>query len=255
MAYLGGDKAGGMTGRLIAIVAVGLLVSMPAWGRPQNGNDFSLDLALAKTPAATKRVIDEALGKQHFFRYLHITGLEEGETNGYPYVDLVTYEPSSKWRVVFKVQKSLSLAVLKQDPASKVGDDLAVTGTVKSVNPAAREIVLNPVIVRYKDRNGPKSSELYHERDTSGVIYSFTGGKEAVNVSLRDKDLLQYEQKMLTERGKDGWAQFLITEIAKRDKAAKANRDQLGIYRKQAPVTGAQDKPVAAPGVITEDEE
>ena len=254
MARFGRDRAGVGRGRLL-VMAMAFMATAIAWGKPENGNEFSLTLAGAKTPEARKHVMDEALGKPHFFRYLHIETLEEGEADGCPFVRLTTYEPSSQWTVVFKVVKSMSLAVLKADPPSAAGDAIAVSGVVRSVDPTTREIVLNPVIVRYKDSLGPKpGKELYHERDTSGVIYSFTGGKEAVNVSKRDEDLLQYEEKMLAERGKDGWAQFLITEIAKRDKAAKAARDKLGIYRKEIPAAGEETRPHAAPSVITDDE-
>lgn len=242
--------------RFLMIAAMGLLAVAPALGKTQNGNEFSLNLALAKTPAALKQVVDEAVGKEHFFRYLHIMSLEEGEEAGSPFVNVSTYEPGSRWTVVFKVVKSLSLAVLKEDPPSVVGDAIAVTGVVRSVNPASRQIVLSPVIVRYKDRMDPKAGkELLHERDSSGVVYSFTGGKEAVNVSKRDEDLLKFEGKIIAEQGKDGWARFLITEIAKRDAAAKAARDKLGIYRKESPAGGDEPHSNVAPGVIVGDEE
>jgi hypothetical protein len=164
-------------------------------------------------------------------------------------------------RVKFKVVKSMSLATLKEAPVSAIGDAIAVTGVIESMDPVKRELVLNPVIVRYKDRMAPKvGKEMLHERDTSSVVYSFTGGKEPVNVSKRDEDLIKHEGKIIAERGKDGWAKFLLDEIAKRDKAAKDERDKLGIYRKESgPVaTGEREEPAApaAPvqSVITDDE-
>jgi len=226
-----------------------------AWGTIPSGNEFALYLTEAKTPSARKTILDEALGKQHFFRYLCIMSMEQGEAGGASFIMLTTTEPSSRMTVKFKVVKSLSLAVLKEAPVSGVGDSVAVTGVVESADPAKRVIILNPVIVRYKDRLAPKvGKEMYYEQDSSGIVYSFTGGKEPVNVSKRDEDLLQFEDKIIAEKGKDGWAQFLLGEIAKRDKAAKAERDRLGIYKKET--TPAPTPSPAAPvqGVISEDE-
>lgn len=247
--------------RFLIIVLVGLsllLGNRPALASTPNGNVFALYYAEAKTPAARAAVLNDALGKPHFFRYLKIESMEQGEENGSPYVVLVTSEPSSGMTVQFKVLKSISLATLKEAPPSKVGDAVAVTGVVESADPSKRLLILNPVIVRYKDRLAPKiGKELYNEVDAAGVVYSFTGGKQPVNVSRRDEDLLQYEQKIIAERGKDGWAQFLLDEIAKRDKAARAERDKLGIYRtEQAPATEAPASvPAPRQSVITDDEE
>jgi len=110
---------------------------------------------------------------------------------------------------------------------------VAATGVVESADPAARTVVLNPVIVRYKDVRAPKvGKEMLAERDSSAVVYSFTGGKTAVNVSRRDADLIADEKEMIKKLGKEGWANYLIGEIAKRDKAARAERDKLDIYKK-----------------------
>jgi len=242
--------------RRVALALVFALLALPvARGSIPSGNEFALYYTEAKTQPVRKQVLDDALGKQHFFRFLRIISLHEGETNGYPFVALTTVEPSSQMTVSFTAVKSMSLAVLKDAPVSAVGDALAVTGVVKSVDPARRLIELGPVIVRYKDRLAPKiGKEMLAERLNSGIVYSFTGGKEAVNVSKRDEDLIQYEDKILAERGKDGWAQFLLDEIAKRDKVEKARRDNLGIYRK---VTAPSAAGSAAPsqGIITDDEE
>lgn len=244
-----------------------ILVANLAFATTPSGNEFALYLKEAKTPAARKTMLDEAVGKQHFFRFLRIVEMEEGESNGYPFIAVTTAEPSSGMAVKFKVVKSLSLAKLKEAPASKVDDAVAVTGVIQSADPAKRVIVLEPVIVRYKDRLAPKTGkEMYYERDSSGIVYSFTAGKEPVNVSKRDEDLLQYEDKILSEQGTNAWAQFLLDEIAKRDKAANAERDKLGIYRKEVPPTtpaeaaepaepAESDVPVApAQSVITDDE-
>jgi hypothetical protein len=155
--------------------------------------------------------------------------------------------------IKFKVVKTLSLGKLKEAPESGVGDAIAVTGNIQSVDPVKRVMVVDPVIVRYKDllaRKGGK--EMLQERDSSGVVYSFTGGKEPVNLSKRDEDLVQYEEKILAERGKDGWARFLLDEIAKRDKVEKAARAKLDIYKKE---TVTEESKVPVQSVITGDED
>jgi hypothetical protein len=218
-----------------------------------SGNEFARDLVLEKKPALQKTMLSEALGKQYFFRYLKIVDMKEGVTNACPFISLVTREPSSGMLVTFMVVKSLSLATLREAPASGIGDAIAATGVIKRVDPVKRVIRLDPVIVRYKDLLAPKvGKEMLQERDSSAVVYSFTGGKEAVNVSKRDEDLVKFEKQIIAERGKDGWAQFLLDEIAKRDKAARAARGSLDIFRhEEAPVSS----PVPAQSVITDDEE
>lgn len=240
----------------VVLAVVGILCAAAgASASTPNGNVFALYLSEAKNAKARTEVLNEALGKPHFFRYLRIVSLELGEDNGYPYMVLVTREPSSGLTVRFKVVKSMSLATLKEAPPSKVGDAVAVTGVVESADPEQRLIVLNPVIVRYKDRLEPKpGKELYNEVDPSGIVYSFTGGKEPVNVSKRDEDLLQYETKIIAERGKDGWAQFLLDEIAKRNKAANAERDKLGIYRKETPSVQENAAPPPRSVIVDDDE-
>lgn len=233
-----------------------LMMCGPVEAVDLNGNEFALRLKEAKDPITRHAVLGESLGKQHFFRYLRIVALREGETNGYPFVEVNTVEPSSKMSIQFTVVKSMSLAVMKEPPASGVGDALAVTGRVRSVDPERRVIVLSPLIVRYKDRLSPKDGkEMVSERESSGIVYSFTGGKEAVNVSRRDADLLQHEARIVAERGKDGWAQFLIDAIARRDQQEKERRDKLGIYRKETPAPAPEGAGLPEPSVITGDEE
>lgn len=243
--------------RVSVTLACLILAARLAAGSTPSGNDFSLDLSQAKKSADRKALLDEALGKQHFFRYLRIVEITPGETGGTPFIDLVTIEPSSSMTVKFKVVKSLSLITLKEAPASSVGDAVAVTGVIQSVDPAKRTMILNPVIVRYKDRLSPKMGgrEMTNERDSSGIVYSFTAGKVPVNVSKRDEDLLEFEEKILAERGKAGWSQFLVDEIAKRDEAAKIERAKLGVYRKDTESTPSSTSAVPAQSVITEDED
>jgi len=215
------------------VAALVLLTAGVAAAAVRSGNEYALSLVEPKAPAVRKSNADEGRGKQFFFRYLEVLEVEKGQTGGAPHMTLKTREPSSGVIVRFVVRKSVSLSVLQQAPATVVGDAVAVTGVVSAADPTAREIVLNPVIVRYKDRLAPKvGKEMLSEVDSSAVVYSFTGGGVAVNVSKRDEDLIANEKEMIAKLGKEGWARYLLTEIAKRDKAERAKRDQLDISRK-----------------------
>ena len=231
-----------------------MLAGSTAFGKTPNGNEFALYLTEAKTGAEQKALIADALGKQHFFRYLKIVTMQEGQTNGYPFVFLAMKEPSSHLTVWCTVMKSLSLQKLQEEPVTKVGDCVAITGVVAIADLHKNLIVLNPVIVRYKDLPAPKpGKELLAERDSSAVIYSFTGGKNPVNVTKRDADLLANEKEMLESLGKDGWSKYLLAEIAKRDKAAAEQRNKMNIFRKNA--TPEPDAGTNAPPAVTKDDE
>ena len=219
----------------MAVVLLGVLLGFSARGAAvPNGNEYALSLVEAETPVARKKLVTQGVGKNHFFRYLQVLEITKQDNKGAPTILLKTREPSSNMQVSFLVQKSISLSVLQKDPATKVGDAVAVIGVVESADPVKRVMVLNPVIVRYKDLLAPKvGKEMLEERDSSAIVYSFTGGKKAVNVSKRDQDLVSNEKEMIEKLGKDGWAEYLIAEIAKRDKAERVERDKLDIYKKK----------------------
>ncbi len=216
-----------------SVAALLLLAAGVAAAAVRSGNEYALSLVEPKAPAVRQSNAEEGRGKQFFFRYLEVLEIEKGQADGYPQMTLKTREPSSGVTVRFVVRKSVSLSVLQQTPVTSVGDAVAVTGVISAADPATREIVLNPVIVRHKDRLAPKvGKEMLAEVDSSAVVYSFTGGGVAVNVSKRDEDLIANEKEMIAKLGKEGWARHLLAEIAKRDKAERAKRDQLDIYRK-----------------------
>ncbi|MFO7937879.1 MAG: hypothetical protein R6V06_09785 [Kiritimatiellia bacterium] len=215
------------------LIAVFCVCSVNAAAVP-NGNDCALELVEARTPDEMKELIDAAAGKKHFFRYLEVLALKEGSNNGAPVIGLKTREPSSDMIVKFLVQKSVSLSKLLEPPKTSVGDAVAVIGVIESIDPEKKEMVLNPVIVRYKDRLVPKvGREMLEEIDSSAVIYSFTASGESVNVSKRDEDLIRNADEMIEKLGNDGWADYLRREIAKRDRAERKARDKLDIYKKK----------------------
>jgi hypothetical protein len=147
--------------------AGGLLVlffalALRAVAGTDNGNTLCLDYVSANGPEQ-KTIRQESSGKLYFFRYLRIDELEKGTTNGMPFVAMSTVEPSSDMVVRFTVVKSVSLGKCK-DIAE--GDAIAVTGRLVSMGVPENTVLLDPVIVRYKDRSAPKiGKELLHEVD------------------------------------------------------------------------------------------
>jgi hypothetical protein len=61
--------------------------------------------------------------------------------------------------------------------------------------------------------------ELLGEVDPDAVFYSFTRGRRPVNMGYRDRDLLRHRDRILEERGEQGWAEFLEHELAERRRA------------------------------------
>ena len=200
----------------MVILLVGMAASAAA--KTSNGNDFALFLSEAKTTVERKELIDDAVGRPHYFRYLQIMTMEEGNTNNRPYVAIVAMEPSSTMKVTFTVTKPASLAKLKDEPASLVADAIAVTGRIVSADPDKKCIELRPVIVRHKDRQAPKiGKELFYELDPNAICYSFTGGKQAIQLPYKHRDLLTFRATILNQQGDQAWADFLQKELTKRN--------------------------------------
>jgi len=215
---------------LLRIVSFLLVISFLSGtmvrAKTANGNELALYITEAKSPSEYMPLIDNALTKQHLFRYLKIYSLEKGQSKDGPIVSIVAMEPSSSMTVQFTVRKTQSILKLMEDPETKVNDYIAVIGVVASVDKEKNIIVLNPVIVRNKDRSAPKAGKEYlYEVDASANAYSFTGGDEPVNLSKQDMDLLQFKSQYYgagDTKGKKAWANFLLKEIAKREKERRA---------------------------------
>ena len=208
------------------IIGVALLLGVAVSGavaKTSNGNDFALYYIEARTDPERKELVDDARGRPHFFRYLQIMELEKGEKDGRPFIAIVAFEPASYMDVKFFVSKRVSLSKLSEAPVSTIGDAIAVTGVIKSV--AKNTITLSPMVVRHKDRLSPKrGKEMLYEVDPGATFYSYTGGKKAVSLTYKDRDLLQHRDQVLAKGGKQGWADFLAGELAKREavRAAEA---------------------------------
>jgi hypothetical protein len=218
---------------LLFILTVGLAPAARA--DTSNGNDFALYCSEAKTLQARQALVDDALGRPHFFRYLEIKELDDQPGKG---IDITAVEPSSLLTVRFLVIKTESRKLLRSDPVTKVGDAIAVTGVVRGLG--TNTIVLNPVIVRHKDRLHPKrGKEMLYEVDPTATYYSYTGGKRPVSLTYQDRDLLEFKDKILSTEGKNGWGEFLERELAKRNAARAEAR------KKRAPVPAPAPAPEA----------
>lgn len=188
-------------------------------GQTSNGNDFALYFSEARTAQKKKELLEDAMGRPHAFRYLTIQTMEEPEGEGGPGLAMRTVEPASEMGVAFTLTAPVSLSRLQEDPASKPGDAIAVTGRVAGVDMETNTIHLEQTIVRHKDRSTPKiGRELLSEVDPRAVAYTYTDGPRPVLVQQRDKDLLTHRDRILEEKGPVGWVEFLEQEISKRNK-------------------------------------
>ncbi|HEV7402317.1 MAG TPA: hypothetical protein VGO11_05300 [Chthoniobacteraceae bacterium] len=200
---------------LVLIAMLG--IALHGQAATMNGNDFALYLSEAKTPAAKNKLIEAAKEQPHIFRYLKIVEMQEVTENGRAVFRITTVEPSSYLQVKFTVSLPVSLALLREEPVSKVGDAIAVSGKVSSAEPAQDVIILDNAIVRQKDRLAPKGGrEMLAETNPTAVVYSYTEGPRPVLVEARDRDLLASRDKIMAEGGPKAWFEFLEREIAKR---------------------------------------
>jgi len=136
-----------------------------------SGNTLALDIATAKKPVIKQKYITNALHQLYYFRYLKIMEMTEGVTNGLQYVKIKTMEPSSDFIVEFTVYKPVSLKkLLEEEPKTEIGHAIGVQGRIWSVDTNTKDgynvMVLNPVIVKHKDKLAPKrGKELMTEID------------------------------------------------------------------------------------------
>ncbi len=215
-------RPAGVCSHICAILLLGAGVASTQ-ARTSNGNDFALYYSEAKTPAERASLVEEAKDRPHLFRYLQIMEMGTAKEGG---VEITAFEPSSLMDVHFVITKSVSLALLKQEPVSKVGRAIAVTGKLASVDEKKNTIYLEGSIVRHKDRLAPKmGKELLYEVDPGAVFYNYTGGSRPVTLTYKDRDLIRHKEKIIEESGPDGWVKFLEDEVAKRQKARAGSGD------------------------------
>lgn len=187
-----------------------------------NGNDFALDYSEAKTDRDRQMLADGAQGRPHFFRYLKVTELVEVEDDGRKGFRISATEPSSLYSVRFTISAPVSVKLLLEEPATGIGDAVAVTGLVNSIDSTAKTIDLDKTIVRHKDRTERKAGkELLAEVSPDAVVYSFTEGPRPISVKARDRDLLERRDEIMAQGGGEAWFKFLEEELAKRAAGGK----------------------------------
>jgi len=208
-----------------------LALSSGAGAATSNGNDFALAFTEAKTPAAKDSVAKDAVGRPHFFRYLQIMEIQPVTEEGRPGLRITAFEPGSYMDVKFTVTMPVSLSLLREDPATKAGDAIAVTGRLTGIEPGKNAILLETPIVRHKDRLSPAvGTELLGDVNPGAIFYSYTEGPRPVHLESRDRDLLADRDRVLAGGGPKAWMEFLEKEIAKRkaQRAAAAAAKEAG---------------------------
>ena len=149
--------------RTTLLIIVLVIRPSGAFAAIENGNELALDVALASTASNRSELINGAIGKLHFFRYLRITEREDGYVDGRQFIRMKTVEPSSQMSILFTVRKPTSLK--KLNPLAK-GSGIAVTGRIKAVefHETRKIVALASVIVRHADRLEPVvGKEMLHE--------------------------------------------------------------------------------------------
>ncbi|MBN2302653.1 MAG: hypothetical protein JXN60_09070 [Lentisphaerae bacterium] len=231
--------------RVASLIVCATIFGNFAHAKTENGNDFCLYLLEAldsKRNNEATHLIKEAEDVNYFFRYLEIIDIGSGKSGDFPYVDMVTREPSSYFTLKFRVNKKVSLTKLAEEPVSDKGSAIAISGRIAKVDIKSRTIFIDPVIVRYKDNLAPKAGkELLGEVDSSAVYYSYTAVKgKKVSISYADRDLIDDNRTRIPEYNdsdakKEAWADFLLKEKSKRDKIraqkAKEAKIKAGIIK------------------------
>jgi hypothetical protein len=210
-------RRGSGTARRVLLAGCLALGAAAVDARTENGNDFALALVEEPVGLQRQRRIQDGTGLLYYFRYLRIRTLEDGVRDGHPYAAVRSVEPASGLEVVFTVRKTASLRKLNAEPRSEPGAAIAVTGRLKSVDLEAGTILLDPVIVRHKDRLEPKvGKELMAELDPNGTYYSYTGPGGPLRLTYKDRDLLKRKAEIMEAEGGAAWAEYLRHELAKR---------------------------------------
>jgi hypothetical protein len=192
-----------------------------------NGNDLALSYSEARNARDRAAVLASAARRPHYFRYLQIMEMEEVNKDGRTEVRIVAQEPASGMDIAFVINQRVSLKTLGEDPVSQRGRAIAISGIVSHVDDKTGTMHMRQAIVRHKDRLSPSllGREMLYEIDDRNIFYSFSGGRETVQLAYRDRDLLQH-RRILDEQGDQAWADFLAREIAAREKQRREGAKQ-----------------------------
>jgi hypothetical protein len=123
-----------------------------------------------------KEMEKDAVGNLFFFRYMKITEKKAITNAAQHSVSFKVMEPSGGMYVEFVVVKKESLKVAE---TVQEGDALAFIGRIRTISKADRKIVLESVILRYKDRTDPvKGKELLSDADPNARYGTDTSSGE-----------------------------------------------------------------------------
>jgi hypothetical protein len=130
-------------------------------------------------PADRERIQSDAAGKLYFFRYLRIVDLARDNAAAPSEIRMRTREPGSGMGVDFTVRKDVSL---ERALTLTTNDAVAVTGRIQSIDGTRKSMVLDPVIVRYKDRLAPTAGKenLFEVVPTARRGTDTSSGREVV---------------------------------------------------------------------------
>ena len=160
---------------ILGLAAIAFLSGGAMAATTENGNELSRRLMYSQ-PGQEKEMEKNAAGNLFFFRYMKIAE-KKAITNTTP----TTYsfrvlEPSAGMYVEFVVTKRESLKVAE---SVREGDALAFIGRIKTISKLNNQIVLETVILRYKDRPDPKKGkELLSDVDPNARLGTDTSSGE-----------------------------------------------------------------------------
>ncbi len=130
----------------------------------RNGNELALSFSRADAPgkAALQK---ESEGRLFTFRFLKIIRIDPGPTGGLPVY--TTIEPSSDLTVILHPQGGVSRQVAA---TAATNDCLAANGRLARLGTPSGTLVIEPAVLRSKDRAAPKGEkELLPEIDSTAV--------------------------------------------------------------------------------------
>ncbi len=151
-----------LTSMVLAAVVLLLPDDLTAQGY-KNGNRLALDYSRADETARTQ-MREELAGVAHSFRYLEVTDMTIDDPEKPRRIDLLTVEPSSDVEIHLVVTRRNSLQLAQ---TLEIGEYVAADGRVHDLaENIENRIVLQPVRLNHKDREGPKHGpELLREVD------------------------------------------------------------------------------------------
>ena len=151
-------------GLAMAVVTLTLAAGASRGEAVRNGNELALTYTRADAPGKAA-IRKESEGKLHTFRFLKVFRIDPDPAGGFSVY--FTREPSSDLVVEIHPQGPVSRQVVA---AVATNDCLAVNGRLAKIGESPESFVVQPAVIRSKDRPAPKGEkELLHEIDPNAV--------------------------------------------------------------------------------------